>query len=135
MRPGTICTGTTMRARTGAFTTCVDCASWISRSPIGSISQKVSVKSKGEFWMEQKFEYTRCVVWSSSGTIVKFTAFLLSSILGGLPLATAPVYVGCQYFRSTPITTPRTRMSSSSTKIGFMALLAGCRRMTPPLSR
>ena len=43
-----------MRARTGALTTCVACASWISRSPIGSISQKVSVKSKGEFWIEQK---------------------------------------------------------------------------------
>src|SRR5262252_8667428 len=69
-----------MRARTGALTTWVDCASWISRSPMGSISQNVSVKSKGEFWMEQKFEYTRGVVWSSSGTMVKLTAFLVSSI-------------------------------------------------------
>ena len=55
MRPGIIWTGTTMRARTGAFTT------WrrlglldLPLADRGSISQKVSVKSKGEFWIEQK---------------------------------------------------------------------------------
>jgi hypothetical protein len=41
-------------ARTGAFTVCVVCASRTCFSPSGSISQKVSVKSNGEFWIAQK---------------------------------------------------------------------------------
>ena len=69
----------TMRALTGARTRWVLCASWISRSPIGCISQNVSVKSKGEFWIEQKLLYTRGTPTSSLGTIVKLTDFFSSN--------------------------------------------------------
>ena len=47
-------TGTTTRARTGAFTRCCVSAFRSSYSERGSTSQKVSVKSKGVCEMEQK---------------------------------------------------------------------------------
>src|SRR5688572_16503928 len=78
IRLGTNCTGTTIRARTGARTTWSDSASLISFSVSGITSQKVSVKSKGVCAMEQKFEYVRAAVVSlpgasgaSSGMMVK----------------------------------------------------------------
>src|SRR5262249_19705805 len=46
-------------------------AALISLSESGITSQKVSVKSNGVCAIEQKFEYVRGVVVSSSGTIVK----------------------------------------------------------------
>src|SRR5262245_37911790 len=71
IRFGTNCTGTTIFARTGARTTCSDSASLISLSVSGITSQKVRVKSKGVWAIEQKFAYVRGVVELSSGTIVK----------------------------------------------------------------
>src|SRR5436309_10718688 len=56
IRFGTNCTGTTIFARTGARTTCSDCASLISLSVRGITSQNVRVKSKGVCAIEQKFE-------------------------------------------------------------------------------
>jgi hypothetical protein len=38
---------------------------------MGCISQNVSVKSKGEFWIAQKLLYTRGTDPASSGTTVK----------------------------------------------------------------
>ena len=43
-----------MRALTGALTVWVAWASRICCWPSGSMSQKVRVKSKGEFWIAQK---------------------------------------------------------------------------------
>ena len=54
IRFGTNWTGTTTRARTGAWTTCSCSASRTSFSESGMTSQKVSVKSNGVCAIEQK---------------------------------------------------------------------------------
>ncbi len=63
MRFGTICSGSTMFARTGARTTWSASASFRSFSVSGSTSQNVSVMSNGVCAIAQKFAYVRgCVV-------------------------------------------------------------------------
>jgi hypothetical protein len=51
---GTTCSGTTILARTGAFTVWSASAALMSRSDSGSTSQKASVKSNGVCEMAQK---------------------------------------------------------------------------------
>ena len=46
------------------------------------MSQKVRVKSNGECWIEQKLSRPARTAASSSGTIVKLTAFFSSIIRG-----------------------------------------------------
>src|SRR5579859_4382620 len=83
MRFGTNWTATTTFTRTGARTMCSDSASLISLSESGITSQKVSVKSKGVWAIEQKFAYVLGVaaaLASSAGTIVKLICFGWSGI-------------------------------------------------------
>ena len=116
MRLGTICTGTTTRTRTGAFTRCSCWASWMSCSDSGCTSQNVSVKSNGVCETPQKFAYVRSVPPGSAGTIVKFT-WRGSSATVVSPAASLPflaLEAGARVIEVNPHPTPLTRQATVS---------------------